>query len=286
MNKIGRQLKILTVPLKSPEPPIKQSVELPKTLGNGGLNGGKYYMNKAAFILFLITSVAVAKELHFNVLNTAQGKFTNVTVIPATANSVMVLHAGGATGVAFTNLSSAVQNELGYAPPQPPDVSAQLTKVAPAVPVTNAPPAKLLPRTPQERLAAFQLERTNAWQRVIQIINRPVQAYVRTSKHRPVSRYSPGWFHDGAIKPDFNNVDIRQSQDLNYGQSQYVTSDLNPGKVFLGADVEFNSMTKFFYVDRTLPKRKLTEPEMLEVNKLYRVIGRCEDEMARLETAR
>jgi hypothetical protein len=40
-------------------------------------------------------------------------------------------------------------------------------------------------------------------------------------------------------------------------------------------DLEFNSMTKYFYLDRTLPKKKLTEAEMLEINKLYRVIGQC-----------
>jgi hypothetical protein len=34
-------------------------------------------------------------------------------------------------------------------------------------------------------------------------------------------------------------------------------------------------MTKYFYLDRTLPKKKLTEAEMLEINKLYRVIGQC-----------
>ena len=40
-----------------------------------------------------------------------------------------------------------------------------------------------------------------------------------------------------------------------------------------GKELEFNSMTKYFYVDRTQPKKKLTEEEMLEINKLYRLIG-------------
>jgi len=43
----------------------------------------------------------------------------------------------------------------------------------------------------------------------------------------------------------------------------YVTSDLNPGVVFVGSEIEFNPMTKFFYIDRSLPKKKLTEAEML-----------------------
>jgi len=46
--------------------------------------------------------------------------------------------------------------------------------------------------------------------------------------------------------------------------------------VFPGSQVEFNAMTKYFYEDRTLPKKRLTEAEMLDVNRLYRIIGRCE----------
>ena len=98
-----------------------------------------------------------------------------------------------------------------------------------------------------------------------------------------VSTYRPGWFHDGAIKPDFNNVDVRASRETSYDKNQYVTSDLNPGVVFLAAELEFNPMTKYFYTDRSLPKKKLPEAKMLEINRLYRIIGRCEQELAKLK---
>ena len=137
-------------------------------------------------------------------------------------------------------------------------------------------------QTPEAQLASFQLEMTNAYQRVLQIINQPVRAYARTPG-LPVSVYSPGWFHEGASRPDFNNVDIRQSQDLNYAGHQYVTSDLNPNMVFLGQELEFNSATKWFYTNRSLPKHKLTEAQMLEVNRLYRIIGRCETAINQLQ---
>jgi hypothetical protein len=114
------------------------------------------------------------------------------------------------------------------------------------------------------------------------IVNRPVTAYVETEDLR-VAVYSPGWFHPGAIKPNFNTVDVRQSQELAYAKSQYVTSDLNPGVVFRGQDLEFNAMTKYFYLNRSLPKRRLTEAEMIEINQLYRVIGRCERELNQLQ---
>jgi hypothetical protein len=136
----------------------------------------------------------------------------------------------------------------------------------------------------EERLTPLRLEMTNAYSRVLQIVNQPVKALARTS-HMRVSTSSPGWFHEGATKPDFSIVDVRQSQEFPYAKNQYVTSDLNPGIVFLGQKLEFNAMTKYFYTNRSLPKRKLTEAEMLEINQLYRVIGRCEGEISRLQRA-
>ena len=42
------------------------------------------------------------------------------------------------------------------------------------------------------------------------------------------------------MKPDFNNVDVRKSRETPYDSHPYVTSDLNPGFVFIGAELEFN----------------------------------------------
>jgi hypothetical protein len=137
--------------------------------------------------------------------------------------------------------------------------------------------------TPAEQKAALQLEVTNAWNQVILIVNQPVRAYSRT-EGLSVSIYSPGWFHPGASTPDFDTVDVRKTQEFPYANHPYVTSDLNPGLVFLGADLEFNSMTKLFYVDRSRPKHKLTEAQMLEINRLYRIIGRCQRELRHLQT--
>ena len=134
----------------------------------------------------------------------------------------------------------------------------------------------------QARRSALEAEMNDAIQRVQKIVNQPVTQIPRTEDMR-VSTYRPGWFHDGAIKPDFNNVDVRASRETSYDKNQYVTSDLNPGIVFLGAELEFNPMTKYFYTDRSLPKKKLTEAEMLEINRLYRIIGRCEQELAKLK---
>jgi hypothetical protein len=136
--------------------------------------------------------------------------------------------------------------------------------------------------SPEEEISALQLEMTNSYQRVLQIVNQPVRTFPRTARMR-VATYNQGWFHPGATKPNFNTVDIRQSQELVYATNQYVTSDLNPGVVFLGAELEFNAMTKLFYTNRSLPKHKLSEAEMIEINQLYRVIDRCELGIKRLQ---
>jgi hypothetical protein len=130
--------------------------------------------------------------------------------------------------------------------------------------------------------AALESEMKYAMDQVRAIVNQPLQAVARTSAMN-VSTYKPGWFHQGATKPDFNTVDVRATQDTNYGKHEFVTSDLNAGLVWFGSQVEFNSMTKYFYVDYSVPKKKLTQEEMLEINRLYRIIGRCEQELAKLQ---
>jgi len=119
-------------------------------------------------------------------------------------------------------------------------------------------------------IAALNAETAEATQRVIAIVNQPVTHLPLAG---PVDLFSPGWFHPGATEPDFNNVDIRTTQEFPYRGSTYVSSDANPSEMFVGSELEFNSMTKYFYVDRTLPKKRLSESEMLEINALYRTIG-------------
>jgi hypothetical protein len=126
---------------------------------------------------------------------------------------------------------------------------------------------------------AIKAEMESAIHQVEKIVNQTVPAY-RVTEGMHYSVYKPGWFHEGATKPDFNHVDVRTTRETsNYEQNEYVTSDLNPGLVWRGRDLEFNPMTKYFYTNRTFPKKKLTEAEMLEINRLYRTIGKCESQL-------
>src|SRR5690349_18049817 len=72
---------------------------------------------------------------------------------------------------------------------------------------------------------SIQAEMDNAIHQVEKIVNQPVPAYRRAAGLQ-VSVYSPGWFHEGASRPDFNNVDVRTTQETPYAEHEYVTSDL------------------------------------------------------------
>ena len=134
----------------------------------------------------------------------------------------------------------------------------------------------------QAKLAALKTEMDEVIQKVTVIVNQPVAAVRRTAAMK-VSLFQPGWFHEGATKPDFNSVDVRQTQETGaYDSSPYVTSNLNPGLAWVGRQLEFNPMTKYFYTNRALPKKRLSDVEMVEINRLYRIIGKCEQQKADL----
>lgn len=174
--------------------------------------------------------------------------------------------------VFFTGLTLRAQTPVAS-----PDGSPRVTQVAASGLAADTSKA--------DSLATYMSDRTNAWLRVLEIVNRPVVAY-RRAPAMSVAVLTEGWFHEGAIKPDFNTVDVRQTQEFPYAKNRYITSRLNPGFVFLGPELEFNAMLKYFYTNRSLPKRRLTEAEMIEINDLYRIIGRCEDEIAQLQAPR
>jgi len=129
--------------------------------------------------------------------------------------------------------------------------------------------------SPPERSKALQTLRKRALDGVNAIVNQPV-ASVPLTRELQAAAFGPPWFHPGASMPDFDHVDVRKTQETaQYAKWEYIRSDVCPGLAFHGADVEFNSNTKYFYQDRTLPKKLLTEAEMVEINRLYRIIGKC-----------
>jgi hypothetical protein len=138
--------------------------------------------------------------------------------------------------------------------------------------------------TPGPKFASPKEEMDAAIARVKEIVNQPppsqkdsfgIPGYV-------VKNAWAGWYSAGATKPDFNTVDVRKTQQLPYIKYTMVTSDLNLGTIYPASELEFNPMLKYFYTDRTQPKKRLSDSEMVEINRLYRIIGRCEQQLGEL----
>jgi hypothetical protein len=155
---------------------------------------------------------------------------------------------------------------------------------------TPAPPKAAAPAKAQDNpqnatdLAEVQRNLKTALARVRAIVNQPVDSVALTPEIKAkAGSFNEGWFHPGALVPAFMSVDIETTQELgSYSQEEWVTSSLTPDRAFHAADLEFNSMTKFFYMDRTLPKKRLTTQEMVEINLLYRKIGGYASDLQRM----
>lgn len=137
-------------------------------------------------------------------------------------------------------------------------------------------------RNIEQQIATAQSRLDEAVAGVKDIVNQSITHLGRTPD-MPVAVFPAGWFHEGAITPDFATVDVRATQEFPYSEYTYVTSNLNPDEAFIASELEFNSMTKYFYTDRTIPKRRLTEDEMLEINELYRTIAQCTQQLEKLK---
>jgi hypothetical protein len=226
-----------------------------------------------AFVL-LTTASAFSADEKFPVLKIGNEVYSNVVVTSASDTEIFFTHSRGMGNAKLKNLDAATQQHFHYSAGKALAIE-QKHKEANAqfflhtAGNTNHPSAKA---------TAAQVDLNDAISRATAIINQPPKQ-VPEREGMNTGNYKT-WFHEGAARPDFNTVDIRKSQDTSYAQSEYVTCDLNPGIVFLGSDLEFNSATKYFYVNRTLPKKKLTEAEMNEINHLYRIIGNAEARLA------
>jgi hypothetical protein len=192
--------------------------------------------------------------------------YSNVTVTAVTPTDIFFTCDRGIFNFKLKNLDPELQKHFGYDATKT-EIAGKTQKAAD----TNG----LAPVTVDHSNAQSIMD--SAISQVQGIVNQPV-TQLKRAPGMIVGEY-PGWFHPGAQKPDFNTVDVRATQQFVYDAYQYVSSDLNPGVVFPGHELEFNSMTKYFITDRTHPKKRLTEAEMLEINRLYRIIGRCEQQL-------
>jgi hypothetical protein len=184
-----------------------------------------------------------------------------------TAGSLSVLNYPGLTIRLKDGLVVSVKEVVDTPAPAPPSAAQG-----------EGPPP---PGSPGAQVNAIASQVNAAVKRVVAIVNQPITHLPRTAGMK-IASVGPAWFQPAAPRPDYNNVDITKTQIFPFSKFEYVTSDLNPTEAFLGSELEFNAMTKYFYTDRTLPKKRLTMDEMQEINHLYRVIGLGESQLLQL----
>lgn len=232
---------------------------------------------RTILILFVGLGVGAATTLadeKLPLLKAGQMTYSHVTVTEVTATDIYFISDQGMANAKLKDLDPAMQKHFHYN-------AAKALAAERKIKAGSSPYRFRVGGTNQPASTTdVKAELADAITKVKGIVNQPVTSLPRTPD-MAVSTYSPGWFHPGALRPDFNTVDVRATQELNYARNEYVTSDLNPDVVFLGNELEFNSMTKYFYTDRSVPKKKLTEEEMLEINRLYRIIGQDEHRLGR-----
>lgn len=231
---------------------------------------------RAGFIILanlLFAALIACADETLPTLKVSGEVYTNVTITSVTARNIYFTFDKGMGSAKLKDLDPALQKHFHYdAGKAAAEEKTQKASSAAALSMAGAGD-----RIPENADAKAVMD--DAIARVKAIVNQPVRSvpFTRDMQNVGTSQY---WFHQGAEKPDYDNADIRKTQDCaNYAKYDYVTSDLNPGIVFPGKEVEFNSMTKYFYTDRSLPKKKLSEAEMLEINRLYRIIGQCETKL-------
>ncbi len=221
----------------------------------------------------LCTTAMIHADERFRVIKVGGDVYSNVLVTSVSATDIYFTHSAGIGSVKIKDLDPILQQHFHF----------DREKAKTAQQASQAGNAAYLTGTSTAPVAADlsnpKATMDKAMEQVRAIVNQPV-THVAIAPGMSVSVSSPGWFHPGAIRPDFNTVDVRTTQQLQYINDPYITSDINPGVCFLGPELEFNSMTKFFYTDRSLPKKRLTEAEMVEINRLYRIIGQCEQKLA------
>jgi len=218
-----------------------------------------------------MVSTASAAEI-FPAPNTGSNANARATVTGMTSTATALVSNKGLTNV---NLKDPVAASQKNSPTAPVSATANQSQKAGSLPDHFRVSGTNQPSNVEE----IKSELADAIARVKEIVNQPVEGLAR-KPGMSVATASPGWFLPGAVKPDFKRVDIRNTQQFPYEQYEYVTSDPNPNIVYSGPELEFNPMTKYFYTDRTTPKKKLNESEMLEINRLYHLIGQDEDWLA------
>jgi hypothetical protein len=139
-------------------------------------------------------------------------------------------------------------------------------------PFTGAQPPDAGPMPTSLSEARRKLETALANAR--EIINQPVPSVPVTPQMLKNSeQHLDGWMYLPAQTPAFMFAHVEDTQALDTWGAEWVTCNLTPGLAFRAKDLETNAQTRFFYMDLTLPKKRLSAEEMAQLDVIYHQIG-------------
>jgi hypothetical protein len=243
---------------------------------------------------------AVQAQDKLDSLRVGNFTYTNVTVTMVTATDIYFTSDNGMGNAKLESLDPALQSYFNYDPARAsaaekarqagaqryflqtasvPSEPAPAAAPEAAAAVTNSVSTNAVPTGPDLRSPAeIQAEINASEDQVRQIVNQPVDPVAAPFGSR-VGRFA-SWFGGETVKPDFNTADVGATQEFPYAVFEFVSSDLDRSVAFPASELESNAMTKFFYTDLSVPKKKLTGDEIKEINRLYRLIGKDEATLA------
>ena len=141
--------------------------------------------------------------------------------------------------------------------------------------------------TPDKVLAGLQNKAASTARGEFDKTTRKVQAIV--NQVPPIVVPPPGstevykyGYHPGANPPDYNADNLLATRETWKGEYSYI--DSVPNVFYRSSDCEFNPQTKYFYLSRTVAKKKLSDVEYAELTRLYHLLGQQEKAISEVKS--
>ncbi len=135
----------------------------------------------------------------------------------------------------------------------------------------QATPDKVLAGLQGKTAAAARAEFDRTTRQVQAIVNQAPPMVPKPAADADVYHYS---YHPGANQPDYNAENLLGTREIWKGEYAYI--EAAPNVYYRSADCEFNPQTKYFYLSRTMAKKRLSDAEYAELTRLYHLLGQQE----------
>lgn len=254
-------------------------------------------MNPRNVLLFLIATISFSRaEEKFPLLQVGSETYSNVVITKVSSTDIYFTFDKGVANAKLKKLDAALQEHFREQAAKS-AVMEQKEKEAAEyarsqnIATTNSAPIKVPDALDNQPLIDAQAEIDSATAKIKQIANQPVAPVERANLTgywvNRGSKWIPGWAQQiidlmkGPPEVNFATADVRISQ---RSWAQETTENPDNPVFFVGLKTEplfyraekvgFNLDLLRFYEDLALPKKQLTEDELIEINRLFRIIAK------------